>query len=143
MCLSAFHRGISDPPRKDGSKYGVKAAEHDRLVKIVLGIMDEVKWGALEHPSGELEKQLYMLQWDAKRQKVNLCAYKWPHRKATTVWTQGFEWQPKGETGDGPYGGKCGQGTVSKVTGRFVHHQAHSVHPEKGARGAGHIKVLG
>jgi ADP-ribose pyrophosphatase YjhB (NUDIX family) len=29
---------------------------------------------------------------------------------------------------------------VSKVTGKFVHHQAHSVHPEKGARGAGHMQ---
>ena len=54
------------------------------------------------------------------------------------MWTQGFEWEPKGETGDGLCGGKCGQGTVTKVTGKFVHHQAHSVHPEKGARGAGH-----
>ena len=62
------------PPRADGSKYGLKAAEHDRLVKIVLGIMDEVKWGALENPIGGLGKQLYMLQWDAKRHKVNLCA---------------------------------------------------------------------
>ena len=40
------------PPRKDGSKYGLKAAEHDRLVKILLGIMGEVKWGALENPAG-------------------------------------------------------------------------------------------
>ena len=56
------------------------------------------------------------------------------------MWTQGFEWEPKGETGDGLCGGKCGQGIVSKVTGKFVHHQAHSVHPEKGARGAGHMQ---
>ena len=67
------------PPRKDGSKYALKAAEHDKLVKIVLGIMDDVKWGALENPAGGLEKQLYMLQWDAKKHKVNLCAYRWPY----------------------------------------------------------------
>ena len=102
--------------------------------------MDEVQWDALETPAGGLEKQLYMLPWDAKRQTVNLCAYRWPYRKAKTVWTQWFEWQPKGETGDGLGGGKCGQGTVRKVTGEFVHHQAHSVHPEKGARGAGHMQ---
>ena len=47
-----FHyreKGEGHPPRKDGSKYGLKAAEHDRLAKIILGIMDEVKWGALEN----------------------------------------------------------------------------------------------
>ena len=85
-----------------------------------------------------MEKQLYMLQWE--KQRVNLCAYRWPYRKVTAVWTQGFEWEPKGETVDGLCGGKCGQGTVSKVTGKFVNHQAHSVHPEKGARGAGHMQ---
>ena len=62
------------PPRKNGSQYALKAAENDMLVKIVLGIMDEVKWGALENPAGGLEKQLYMLQYDVKKHKVNLCA---------------------------------------------------------------------
>ena len=96
-----FHyreKGEGHPPREDGSKYGLKAAEHERLVKLILGIMDEAKWGALENPTGGSEKQLSMLQWDAKKHKVNLCAYRWPYRKAATVWTQGFEWQPKGET---------------------------------------------
>ena len=36
-------KGEGHPPRKDGSTYGLKAAEHGRLVKIILGIMDEVK----------------------------------------------------------------------------------------------------
>ena len=39
------------PPRKNDSKYALKAAEHDKLVKMLLWIMDEVKWGALENPS--------------------------------------------------------------------------------------------
>ena len=97
-----FHyreQGEGHPPRKDGSKYGLRAAGHARLVKIILGIMDEVKWGALENPTGGSEKQLYMLQWDAKKHKVNLCAYRWPYRKATTVWTQGLSGNLKGKQG--------------------------------------------
>ena len=46
------------PPRRDGSKYALKAAEHDKLVKIILGIMDEVKWGALENPAGGLPRNI-------------------------------------------------------------------------------------
>ena len=60
-----FHyreKGEGHPPWKEGSKYVLKAAEHIRLVKIILGIMDEVKWGALEIPTGGLEEHLYMLQ---------------------------------------------------------------------------------
>ena len=34
------------PPRRDGSKYALKAAEHARLVTILLGIMGVAKWGA-------------------------------------------------------------------------------------------------
>ena len=40
-------------------------------------------------------------------------------------------------TGDGKCNAECGQGMISKRTGRYVHHQAHGVHPSKGARGAG------
>ena len=128
---------LGHPPRQDGSKYAKMAEAHDRLTQLLMRIVDHVGKGALENPTGGMAHQRFMLKWNADKKTVHLCAYGWPYHKGTDVWTKGVNWTPEGNTGDGRCGGKCGQGEISKVSGRYVHHQAHGVHPSRGARGAG------
>ena len=71
-----------------------------------------------------------------------MCAFVWPFKKTTNLWIDlGFDWQPKGTTGDGRCGGKCGQGREDPITKRFRHFMALAVDPQRGPRGtnAGHV----
>ena len=53
----------------------------------------------------------------------------------------GFDWQPKGITGDGRCGAKCGQGREDPITKRFRHFTALAVDPQRGPRGANATKM--
>ena len=79
----------------------------------------------------------FMADWEDKKKIINLCAFAWPFRKGTNLWVHGFDFQPKGNTGDGKCQEKCGQGTVDPLTRRFRHFMALAVDPHKGPRGPG------
>ena len=68
---------------------------------------------------------------------VHLCSFGWSFRKATNVWTIGFKWQPKGNTGTGRCEEACGQGIHDRTTNRYCHFKTLSVHPDQGPRGKG------
>ena len=53
----------------------------------------------------------------------------------------GFDWQPKGTTGDGRCGERCGQGREDPITKRFKHFMALAVDPQRGPRGTNATKM--
>jgi hypothetical protein len=67
----------------------------------------------MENPVGSLSKQDCIKdeawqEWTVQR-KVDYCAYGRLYRKATHIWTTLKNWRPKGITGNGRCGWKCGQ----------------------------------
>jgi len=90
----------------------------------------------MENPQGGLEKMYYMSDWEDKKKIIELCAYLWPFKKTTNLWTSGINWQPQGVTGNGRCGEKCGQGSANPLTQRFKHFMALAVDPQRGPRGS-------
>ena len=84
---------------------------------------------------------LYMTDWEDKKKVVELCAFAWPFKKATNLWTQGVNWTPKGVTGDGRCGTRCGQGRMDPLTQKFRHYMALAVDPHRGPRGEGATRM--
>ena len=76
-----------------------------------------------------------MANWEATKKATELCAFVWPFRKGTNLWTAGFDWQPQGTTGDGRCHEACEPGAVDPLTRRFKHFMALAVHPQRGPRG--------
>ena len=77
----------------------------------------------------------YMLDWESKKNVLELCAFIWPFKKTTNLWTQGIPWTHKGITGDGRCNEACGQGSFNPLTKRFQHFMALAVDPQRGPRG--------
>ena len=125
------------PPVK-GLK-GEKAKVHDLLVSRVKEVLELLGKYAMENPAMGLAQSWHMLDWEAKRRTIELCAYGWPFKKSTDVWIKGFQWDPEGKTGDGRCGTRCGQGMVNPTTGKFAHYMALAMQPQRGPRGASHI----
>lgn len=111
------------------------ARQHDRLVQRVKAVLDIVGRYVMENPQGGLEKMWYMADWETKKKVVELCAFIWPFRKGIELWTAGFNWQPRGTTGDGRCHEACGQGAIDPLTRRFKYFTALAVHPQRGPRG--------
>ena len=124
--------GQGAPPTPEKAE---TARQHDRLVQRVKAVLDMVGRYAMENPQGGLEKMWYMADWEAKKKAIELCAFVWPFRKGTNLWTAGFDWQPQGTTGDGRCHEACEQGAVDPLTKRFKHFMALAVHPQRGPRG--------
>ena len=114
---------------------GVKASMHDRLVQRVKEVLSLIGTFVMENPAAGLEKMWYMADWESKKKIIELCAFVWPFRKTTNLWTQGLDWQPSGVTGTGRCDERCGQGSINPVTGRFRHFMALAVDPQRGPRG--------
>ena len=118
----------------EGQK-GEVARQHDRLVLRVKEVLKMIGTFIMENPAGGLEKMWYMLDWESKKKVVELCAFIWPFRKTTNLWTQGIPWTPKGVTGNGRCNETCGQGSINPLTKRFKHFMALAVDPQRGPRG--------
>ena len=118
----------------EGQK-GEVARQHDRLVRRVKEVLEMIGTFIMENPAGGLERMWYMLDWEKKKKVVELCAFIWPFRKTTNLWTQGVPWTPKGTTGDGRCNEACGQGSINPLTKRFKHFMALAVDPQRGPRG--------
>ena len=124
----------------EGSK-GQTARMHDRLVQRVKHVLELVGTYVMENPQGGLEKMWYMADWEDKKRIVELCAFVWPFKKTTNLWTAGFNWQPHGVTGDGRCHEQCGQGSVDRVEFQSKWSQAR---PEKasGALSQGTLALI-
>ena len=127
-------------PPAEGEK-GLKAEQHDRLIPRVMAVLELVQRHVMENPAGGLEKMYYMLDWEDQKKVIDLCAFAWPFKKTTNLWIKGFEWEPKGVTGDGRCRDKCGMGAVDVLTRRFRHYMALAVDPQRGPRGANAAKM--
>ena len=88
---------------------------------------------AMENPAQGLAESWHMIDWETRRKTVDLCAYGWPFKKSTDLWTKDMEWMPRGNTADGRCGKLCGQGMVNPV--------ALAMQPQRGPRGAGHMSA--
>ena len=81
----------------------------------------------LENPVGSLSKRPFMrtTKWlqCVKRYMVTYCAYGFRYMKPTHIWTTLRHWQPRGTTGNGQCGSKCGNGEQHEREHRttFVH----------------------
>lgn len=141
----------------DSDPYRQEAVKHDKLVEHILDMLTEAKEkGAnfefsIENPRAALRRRPYMLaeHWPesikAERKTVDYCAYGYPYRKSTDVWTSLLEWHPKGRTGSGRCERRCGQGNWTTTdTGAltFRHHVNLSQDPRDGLRGKGAKRVL-
>ena len=90
-----------------------KVRSYDRLIPRIKEVLMLTKRYILENPAGGLERMWYMMDWKDKKKVIEMCTflYMWPFKKTTNLWVNlGFDWQPKGITGDGRCGEKCGQG---------------------------------
>ena len=134
------HYREADGTPVQGEK-GKTATQHDRLTKKVKEMLKIIKKFVMENPAGGLEKMKFMMDWEDKKKLIDLCAYAWPFKKATNLWTENIDWEPKGNTGTGRCEHKCGQGEVNRVTGLFKHYMALAVHPERGPRGEGAVSL--
>ena len=119
-----------------------KAKMHDRLAQRVKEVLKMIKHYVMENPQGGLEHMWFMADWEDKKRIVNLCAYMWPFRKTTNLWTNlGKMWQQQGTTGNGRCNEACGQGAIDPITKRFKHFMALAVDPERGPRGPGAARM--
>lgn len=95
------------------------AIKHDRMVKnLVESLMQRKQQGdrfeiVMENLAGSMSKQDFIRtgSW-AKgivQQQVHYCAYGNKYKKATHIWSTLKNWSPKGNTGNGLCGWKCGQ----------------------------------
>ena len=132
-----YREPVPGRPPVVGAK-GKVAEQHDKLVARVKEILSLVDKSAMENPAHGLSEQWHMMDWEAQKNTVDLCAYGWPYKKATDLWLQGFEWTPVGRTGTGRCRQMCEQGEVNPATGKYAHYQALAVHPQRGPRGAAH-----
>ena len=133
-----------------------KAIKHDLMVQqLIQGLITRKQQGGefeivMENPVGSLAKQdcIKSGPWTdiTVQQKVDYCAYGKKYRKATNIWTTLKNWEPKGVTGNGRCGWKCGQwcevGThcserTDEVTTRIgrQHKQAIGAEPSRLPRG--------
>jgi hypothetical protein len=120
------HRAEGKPPRSLESCHTAedfqkreKAIKHDVMTQqLVQGLITRKQQGAefdivMENPAGSLAKQDWIRKgaWAelTALQKVDYCAYCKKYRKATNFWTTIKNWEPKGTTGNGRCGWKCGQ----------------------------------
>ena len=126
------YRVLQEPV--EGAK-GDVARQHDRLVQRVKQVLTIIGTFVMENPACGLEKMWYMLDWQNKKKVIELCAFAWPFKKTTNLWTQGLQWQPTGNTSDGRCNEACGQGSVNPLTRRFKHFMALAVDPQRGPRG--------
>jgi hypothetical protein len=95
------------------------AIKHDVMVQgLVESLTQRKSTGeefeiVMENPVGSLRKRDYMqtAEWQGlvSEHSVTYCAYGLPYRKATNIWTTMKSWKPKGTTGNGKCGFKCGQ----------------------------------
>ena len=93
------------------------AMRHDKMMECLIAALIKHKhYGydvILENPMGSLARKTFMNQTDwttwVARRKVDYCAYGMKYRKSTHIWTTLLDWVPKGNTGNGVCGGKCGQ----------------------------------
>ena len=107
-------------------------------VKAVLQIIQRY---VMENPRGGMEKMWFMADMEDKKRIVELCAYAWPFRKSTNLWTHGFTWNQQGNTGSGRCNDSCDQGALDPLTKRFRHFMALAVDPERGPRGPGAARM--
>ena len=131
------HRKNDGQMTPEDGPQGDTARQHDRLVKRVKQVLSLVKRSVMENPASGLENMWYMAGDKERKQVIELCSYAWPFKKTTNLWVNGFDFKPKGSTGDGRCNAKCDQGAFDKVTGRFKHFMALAVDPQRGPRGAG------
>ena len=117
-------------------KKGAVAHQHDKLVQRVKEVLHLIGTYVMENPQGGLEQMYYMADWENKKKIIELCAFVWPFRKTTNLWTSGFDWDPEGVTGNGRCREKCEQGSIDPLTNRFKHFMALAVDPQRGPRGA-------
>ena len=116
--------------------------QHGRMVMRIMEVLKLTKRYVMENPAGGMERMWYMLDWEDKKKVIEMFAFVWPFKKTTNLWANlGFDWQPKGTTGDGRCGEACGQGAVDPVTKRFRHFMALAVDPQRGPRGANAVKM--
>jgi hypothetical protein len=96
----------------------------------------------MENPVGSLRKQDYMQtdQWQeiTKEHSVTYCAYGRAYRKATNIWTTLTKWVPKGTTGDGKCGFKCGQ-----LQDEGLHQPERTSEGRTGRKKGKHIEAIG
>ena len=93
------------------------AIRHDEMIACLITSLIKHKHHGydviLENPMGSLARKSFMNQVDwtnwVARRKVDYCAYGMKYRKSTHIWTTLLDWVPKGNTGNGVCGGKCGQ----------------------------------
>jgi hypothetical protein len=96
-----------------------KAINHDLMAQqLTTGLVNRKQQGdgfdiIMENPVGSLAKQDCIRKgpWTETtvQHKVDYCAYGKEYRKATHIWTTLRAWVPRGSTGDGRCGWKCGQ----------------------------------
>ena len=127
-------------PPVDGPK-GEIAAAHDRLAQRVKAVLQIIQRYVMENPRGGMEKMWFMADMEDKKRIVELCAYAWPFRKSTNLWTNGFTWNQQGNTGSGRCNDSCDQGALDPLTKRFRHFMALAVDPERGPRGPGAARM--
>ena len=125
------------PPRRDGSKQGEKAAQHDVLIQMIMAVCELVPYSILENAAAGLCHQEYMDKWKNHRQRADLCAFNWPFKKAADLWIRGVEMPLCGTTGTGRCDEACGQGMRNPMSGSYEHFSALGVEPEMGPRGKG------
>ena len=124
MCHYRDHSIQDRPPRSlDSCKTAADfkkrevAMRHDKMMECLIAALIKHKhYGydvILENPMGSLARKTFMNQTDwttwVARRKVDYCAYGMKYRKSTHIWTTLLDWVPKGNTGNGVCGGKCGQ----------------------------------
>ena len=129
------HREKNKRPRQ--GQAGAQARKDDKVIQKVKSILELIGKFVMENPSGGLEQMWYMMDWKNKKTVVDLCAFVWPFRKCTNLWMGNVAYEPKGTTGDGRCGAKCGQGSVNRETGLFGHYMALSCDAKKAIRGPG------
>ena len=161
-CPPCHFRDPKDPlrgPRQSppGCPYRLKAILHDGLVKKILELLDEalVAGGmfhfTMENPRAALRRRDYMQidTWPetlkAVLRTVDYCAFGYPYRKATDIWTSLLNWTPTGQTGSGRCERKCASGSWymderGNVT--YRHHLNLAQDPKDGLRGKGAKKFL-
>jgi hypothetical protein len=114
--LDAEGLAYRPPMHPEGTKRGDLAREHDDIsMKLALLCKEtELMW-YIENPEAYLKYRPHMRSLEGYLRKVHYCAYwtaaearQWrPIQKPTNLWTNAWQWAPKGQTGTGLCGGRC------------------------------------
>jgi len=135
-----FHekRGSRPPMKGKGQRgkltvKGKVATEADVLVQDILGVMEwgvkemGAQWG-MENPDAWLQcrefmgmEKLRQRGLEVQKHLVNYCNWGHIYFKGTIVWTSVVGWRPKGKSGNGKCGRKCGMGYWDQETGGYKH----------------------